>query len=740
MNGTALRWLRSLGAASLLLAGGIATQTAQATPIGIGYMSFDQLTGTTAAFDITNLTGPNSALDPIDFPVSTPVTLSNLNLVVNFSDGTNLTFTQPDFALSLDGLSYDGPTVAVGGAVQPVSATLNGILSPTSLNIGSMVTVNASFSPATITDVTGGPLFDGDFAEIFATTAVVTPPSGVPEPPTPLLMLAALAGIGFARRGAKRRCGKVTLSGAPASRAALYLLACGVALAPLSSKAADVQLATATTPSTGVAGVTSVNLTTRGLPFGTTAAEVNVAIAPTCAVGGPVSGEVDTTASSIRSLFGPLKRVQFLIPGTLAQGTYYVSLSGSAGGTAFASTTCSIVSVTASNATLNACLPTSSLAVAVGPTVTAYVPNGWWGGSSTGVQAVPIEGGGSPVSIPTANVVNSCSSNPATGETVCTANSTDVYLISGSSLVNTLTSGSNNFASFSGGSCQNCGVAINALTNTAYIEVGMTPSPSNSGVQPLNLGTNAFSTPFPVTHVVSENISVDPGRNLLLTPGESNSYDLLQLNTFGGITGEFLNPTIGGGGEYDSAAEDCTTGIALAANEFSSNVSLADLNQATFTAGTPGTWTAPSTVYSLAGSFSAGTSGISVAPGGSHLGIVTGEFGGQSFAVFQLPSTPATGGTAPTILDYVYVPSLPNTPDGSSFSAGYDPHTITAYTSPNDGKPYGVIADWATGTPSYLAVIDLQKLMAAPRVAGTHTLDPSYNMLSNGALRYVATH
>jgi hypothetical protein len=106
-----------------------------------------------------------------------------------------------------------------------------------------------------------------------------------------------------------------------------------------------------------------------------------------------------------------------------------------------------------------------------------------------------------------------------------------------------------------------------------------------------------------------------------------------------------------------------------------------------------------------------------------------------------LPSTPATGGTIPALVDYAIVNDLPNTPDGRFFTAGYDPHTITAYTSPNDGRAYGVIADWATGTPSYLAVIDLKKIQSAPRIPGTHTVDTSvYNLLTSGAVRYVPVH
>ena len=44
-------------------------------------------------------------------------------------------------------------------------------------------------------------------------------------------------------------------------------------------------------------------------------------------------------------------------------------------------------------------------------------------------------------------------------------------------------------------------------------------------------------------------------------------------------------------GEFDSAGEDCTTGIALATIEFTGNLFIADLTQAKFTPGTPGTWT-----------------------------------------------------------------------------------------------------------------------------------------------------
>jgi hypothetical protein len=153
-------------------------------------------------------------------------------------------------------------------------------------------------------------------------------------------------------------------------------------------------------------------------------------------------------------------------------------------------------------------------------------------------------------------------------------------------------------------------------------------------VQILNLSSNTFQTPFKMQRAVSEDISIDAGRNLILSPDEANNYVLLSTNsTTGAVTGEF-DRVIATGGEPDSAAEDCTTGIALSSVEATSNLYLADLNQSTLTPGGPaGSWTSPFTLFTFTGQslgFAAGTSGITVGPGSSHLAIVTGEFGGNT--------------------------------------------------------------------------------------------------------------
>jgi hypothetical protein len=319
---------------------------------------------------------------------------------------------------------------------------------------------------------------------------------------------------------------------------------------------------------------------------------------------------------------------------------------------------------------------------------------------------------------------------------VCTENNTNVDLISGptATAVTTISSSANNFAGFSGGDCYNCGVGVNASNNTAVIAGGFSGA-SGYGVQYLNLANNTFSTPFPMSNVVSEDISIDPSRNLILSPGEGGNYTLLKIGSGNALTeyGQYV------GYEFDSAAEDCTTGIALASIEFSDEIYITDLTQAVFTSGTPGTWTGSGQVLNLSdGGYAAGTCGISSAPGTNHLGVVTGEFGGSSFSALQLPSTSGTG--VPTLADYAYVSAMPNTPDGGAFSAGADPHTVTAYTSPNNSKSYAVFADDESGyysdiAPSYVGVVDLACVLGLPR-SGAHTVSPSANLSS--CVRYVA--
>lgn len=361
------------------------------------------------------------------------------------------------------------------------------------------------------------------------------------------------------------------------------------------------------------------------------------------------------------------------------------------------------------------CQPSSSLSVLVnGKNVVAYVPKGNWSVTpTTGISAVNVEGTSiTPTLINTPNVVNSAASNPITGQTVAVANNGDVYLLNGTTLTNTLTSGASGSIFFSGGICGNCGVAMDALHNRAVIGMSVGGAP---GFQVLNLGSSpTFEPPFvSPAGGISEDPLIDPLRNLLLSPTEfSSDYELVNLQT-STSPGFYENHVAGVSGDMDSAAEDCSTGIALAPAEFSgpSQVYVADLSQATFTPGSPGTWTAPSQVQTLSeSSLSAGASGIAVAQG-THLGVVTGEFGGNTLTAIALPSTSGSG--TPAITDWV-------TCSITGFSNGFDPHTVTAYQSPNSGDGTALLANAGA---SALESVDLAKMLnpsIVPRTAGGH--------------------
>ena len=717
----------------LALAGAVLAPMATAATFNIGTITYDVSTPPGAAeFDIVNYTGPNaSAFPDSTFPVTNSVSLTGLSLTVSFASGPNEVFGSSYFTLSPDGISFDGTALSTGigqpsGIAGATGATLTGTFSTTSflLNNGSSVTVNPTFS-ATISDPSK--LQDGDFGLITANTSG---PNVTPEPGTFVLMGTGLAGIAWIGRR-RRQLTARTLFAHPFSVALAGL----VFTAPLSAQ--TVKLNAWTSPSSGASGSTFVNLNGSGYPSGPiTPFFVTVSLSSSC----DGTAAATATPSSILSVVGSSDRVQFQLPALLATGTYYATVSGtSTSGVSFTSSNCSEVTVTHTTPALAACLPSSSLAVLSGLNVTAYIPKGYWSGGTTGVKVVPIEGAGVNSTIATPAVVNSCSSNSQTAETVCVGNNKDVYEITGNSLNFTLQSGANSTAGFSGGTCYNCGVAIDALTNTAVITMGLTGGASGDGMQLLNLANNTFAPAFPTDARVSENVSIDPNRNLILSPGETNTYDLLKISATGALT-EYEHP-VSAGGEMDSAAEDCTTGIALSTLEFTSSLYITDLSQASFTEPTAGsnhgTWTAPGQVVNFPefGSFSSGTDGISVAAGTTHLGVVEGEFGGSAFGVFQLPSTSGSG--TPAFVDYAAA-NLPATPDGRGFSSGYDPHTITAYTSPNNGKAYGLVADWASGTPTYVAVVDIQALLNAPRTAGTHNVDPTYNLLTNNVIRYVS--
>jgi hypothetical protein len=371
---------------------------------------------------------------------------------------------------------------------------------------------------------------------------------------------------------------------------------------------------------------------------------------------------------------------------------------------------------TISAAPSGSCEASSSVFVlTTGSNVVAYVPKGNWGSTTTGISLVNVEGSSvTPTLIPTTGVVNSAASNPFTGETVATANNTDVYLLNGSKLTDTLSSGGTGTSNFSGGSPTNAGVAMDPSHNRAVIALSVN---GTAGFQFLDLSSNTFDAPVASPDgEVSEDPLIDPFRDLLLSASEDGNFEIADASNPASPV-FYENAT--GGGELDSTAEDCSTGIALAPAEFSnpSSVYIADLTQATLTPGSPaGAWSAPSQVQTLSeSSLTAGASAAAVAQG-THTGVLAGEFGGNQITAFKLPTTSGSG--TPAITDWVTCGI--DSPDSNPWSEGDDPHTMTAYQTPSGGDAIGLFEN---ETASWLARVDLTQLLdpaVVPRDSAGH--------------------
>jgi hypothetical protein len=292
---------------------------ASATDIPIGYISYD-VTGTNVAeFDIVNFTGANASTFPdTTFPVVTPLSLTDLSLTVDYADGTSMVFGPSYFTLDADGLSFDGEQLSTlsgspTGLFGADSATLTGLFNTQDvmLNDGTMAQVYYEFS-ANITDPSG--LSDGDFAILNATVT--------PEPASWILLGTGLLLLIVGRTGRAR------LKALANNRNRGIALGLGFAVLLLTgstrAEASTVKLNANASPSSGSAGTSTVSVTGTGFPPGAISpGSVEVSLAATC--GGPGT---TTAASTVQNIIGTSDKVGFVIPGSLAAGNYFVSVSG----------------------------------------------------------------------------------------------------------------------------------------------------------------------------------------------------------------------------------------------------------------------------------------------------------------------------------------------------------------------------------------------------------------------------
>ena len=437
------------------------------------------------------------------------------------------------------------------------------------------------------------------------------------------------------------------------------------------------------------------------------------------------------------------------------------------------------------------CQPSESLSVMVVPTgngcnlsggcVVAWVPESAWIHGSTGVAVGNIEGGyivGAPLTVATADYINSCASDPllTPPQTVCTASSVygqsnKVYVITGNNPPTVtspqLQSSGSGVIYFSGGQCTNCGIAMDAIHSKAVVALSLNGAP---GYQFLDLTNNPANDSVELPAIpspagqISEDILIDPIGNRLLSPSEGYYKDVcnggichpnyeignITYNTITGFpTVQFFQnrlDTLAGfpGGDPDSAAEDCGAQIALSSIEGPnpSTPFIADLTQF-HPSGSK--WTDPSSgFFALTGSLLNRTDGsgtesgpIAIAQGGSHEGILGQETFNEpanTITAFKL-SVPFSASAPFANWITCDIGTDPNT--NILFLQGEDPHTISAYQDPNPpNHSFAVIANQRedAGKANTLAIVDLDMMLALPQVNGICTAG---NLESAGVVRFV---
>src|SRR5574342_1221755 len=92
---------------------------------------------------------------------------------------------------------------------------------------------------------------------------------------------------------------------------------------------------------------------------------------------------------------------------------------------------------------------------------------------------------------------------------------------------------------------------------------------------------------------------------------------------------------------------------------------------------------------------------------------------------------PAQGGGTPALGDYA-VATIPNPPASFWYGSG-DPHGISNFTLSSGSKHYGLLVD---GGKTWLAVVDMDKLLAAPRNPSTHDVQATYDLVVNGVVKF----
>ncbi|HET9095182.1 MAG TPA: hypothetical protein VFN37_00860 [Candidatus Baltobacteraceae bacterium] len=314
--------------------------------------------------------------------------------------------------------------------------------------------------------------------------------------------------------------------------------------------------------------------------------------------------------------------------------------------------------------------------------------------------------------------------------------SIDVVDLSGGMpvLTGTVATDATQLFSSSGGDCYLCGIAWD---------------PNDSAVLVSTLNGYEFYDPVAgkqsratIPAPIAENFGYNPATNQIWSPQEQTNNEEEDLVDVAGSTWYAITPSLTSVlREPDAGAVDPTTNVAMSLDEFSGTTAIVPLGGAVLAtpapgANPPGTLTAPlAATNNIMVDSGCETNAISIDPT-KHVAFISGEYSSPDcVGAVQLPAAAPTTAFVPA--SYMWIPQLPNTPDGNTFDSALDPHVAATFYLPGSGDLYGLIFNYSR---SYIAVVDITKLLAAPPWASDpHQVDPSYDLFANGVLTYVAT-
>ncbi|GGJ37034.1 Ig-like domain-containing protein [Deinococcus roseus] len=301
--------------------------------------------------------------------------------------------------------------------------------------------------------------------------------------------------------------------------------------------------------------------------------------------------------------------------------------------------------------------------------------------------------------------------------------SPNVYVMDvATGVVDTIATGLTEQVSYSGGNCYICGILYDPRDDVFLIS-------TKPGYGMLDhLVTKTIKTN--ILADVAENFGYNPITNQIFSPQylTQSSIDLVDVATKKAYKLDgTLVPDLD---EPDHGAVDYNTNIGITANEYDLFAHLVDLNDVQLNQPAAGQFKTKTFTKSLAHNQQCNwpLTDISV-DSIIHVAFFSAEFcSGSARDAMGFVKMP-TSKTAPLEFgDYAFS-SIPNPAEGVTWLNPGDPHGIANFTLAAGSKHYGLLMN---DSKTYLAVVDLEKLMDAPRDPNDiHLVKADYDLKAN---------